>query len=139
MKSKWFILVTFVCLSSFLASFAFASQWVRIYGGANLDRATSIQQATDGGYIVVGMTNSFGAGNSDVWVLKLDSNGNILWQKTYGGTEFEYARSIQQTADGGYILVGGTLSSGDENSDLLIIKLMVTEMYSGRKHMVAWI
>jgi len=59
--------------------------WQKRYGGINYDYAASIQETSDGGYIMAGKTLSFGAGNSDAWVLKLDSNGNILWQKTYGG------------------------------------------------------
>ena len=70
------------------------------------DYANSIQQTSDGGYIVAGETMSFGAGGSDAWVLKLDGNGNVQWQKTYGGTGNDYANSIQQTSDGGYIVAG---------------------------------
>ena len=66
----------------------------------------SIQQTSDGGYIVAGETHSFGDEYGDIWVIKLDSSGNISWQKTYGGSNHDYANSIQQTSDGGYVVVG---------------------------------
>ena len=85
-------------------------QWQKTYGGSNTNGAKSIQQTSDGGYIVAGYTASGAYGGSDAWVLKLDSDGNIQWQKTYGGTSDDQANSIQQTPDGGYI-VGGFTSS----------------------------
>ncbi|HBU31209.1 MAG TPA: hypothetical protein DEB14_02670, partial [Dictyoglomus sp.] len=71
--------------------------WQKTYGGSNDDEAFSIQQTTDGGYIVAGWTESFGAGNRDVYIIKLDSNGNKVWEKTYGGEYYDRASSIQQT------------------------------------------
>ena len=52
-----------------------------------MKRAHSIQQTSDGGFIVAGGTGSYGAGDWDYWVLKLDANGNVIWQKTYGGSD----------------------------------------------------
>ena len=97
--------------------------WQKTYGGSNLDWASSIQQTTDGGYIVAGWTESFGAGNMDFYIIKLDSNGNKVWEKTYGGSENDVAYSIQQTSDGGYIVAGGTYSFGAGSADFYIIKL----------------
>ncbi len=85
-------------------------QWQKVYGGAKYDFANSILQATDGGYVLAGATMSFGAGDRDAWVLKLDQNGSIEWQKTYGGNNPDYIYSIQRTSDDGYIMVGGTSS-----------------------------
>ncbi|MFI5296046.1 MAG: hypothetical protein ACHQ0Y_13605 [Thermodesulfovibrionales bacterium] len=93
-------------------------QWQKTYGGIADDWANSLQQTTDGGYIVAGTTYSFGDGFNDGWILKLDANGNIQWQKTYGGT----VQSILQTADGGYIVAGST-SIGADNGDAWILKL----------------
>jgi len=76
----------------------------------------SLQQTTDGNYIVTGYTESFGAGETDAWILKFDSGGEILWQKAYGGSSNNVLRSIQQTADNGYITVGS-------NGDVLVMKL----------------
>ncbi|MCK4645765.1 MAG: hypothetical protein KAU46_05905 [Candidatus Aminicenantes bacterium] len=98
-------------------------EWQHTYGGIDSDRASSIQQTTDGGYIVAGYTHSFGAGDNDYWILKLTSNGDIEWQRTYGGTDGDKAYSIQQTSDGGYIVAGYTHSFGAGDYDYLILKL----------------
>lgn len=98
-------------------------EWQKTYGGTTWDGAYSIQQTSDGGYIVAGETFSFGAGNADFWVLKLTSNGDIEWQKAYGGADDDRARSIQQISDGGYIVAGETFSFGAGNIDIWVIKL----------------
>ena len=100
--------------------------WQKTYGGSSGDVARSIQQTSDGGYIVAGYTSSYGAGNSDIWVLKLNSTGNVTWQRTYGGSGTEEAESIQQTSDGGYIVAGRTYSYGAGNSDIWVLKLNST-------------
>jgi uncharacterized delta-60 repeat protein len=100
--------------------------WQMAYGGVKADLPKSIQHTLDGGYIVAGITNSFGAGNSDVWVLKLNSEGSVVWQKTYGGTGDDAAYSVQQTSDGGYIVAGTTNSFGAGNSDVWVLKLNST-------------
>ncbi|MHC4637219.1 MAG: right-handed parallel beta-helix repeat-containing protein [Planctomycetota bacterium] len=87
-------------------------QWNKTFGGFAKDYAHSVQQTTDGGYILAGITSSFGAGESDFWLVKTDPNGNEQWNRTFGGSSFDYAFSIQQTTDGGYILAGGTSSFG---------------------------
>ncbi len=97
--------------------------WQKTYGGAGIDMAYSIRQTSDGGYIVAGYTDSFGAGGSDIWVLKLDSTGGIVWQKTYGGIFYDEGRSIQQTSDGGYIVTGSTESFGAGSEDIWVLKL----------------
>jgi uncharacterized delta-60 repeat protein len=97
--------------------------WERTYGGTADDEAHAIRQTADGNYIVAGMTSSFGAGNRDIWVLKLSANGDIIWQKTYGGTADDEAYAIQQTADGGYVVAGATSSAGAGNKDIWVLKL----------------
>jgi hypothetical protein len=96
--------------------------WAKTYGGTYDDYASSVRQTSDGGYIVAGYTRSFGAGVFDIFLVKTYANGNIIWAKTYGGTEVDGASFVQQTSDGGYIVVGGTYSFGsvgDENIFLI--------------------
>jgi uncharacterized delta-60 repeat protein len=96
--------------------------WAKTYGGTNDDGASSVQQTSDGGYIVAGFTSSFGAGLSDVFLVKTDANGNVIWAKTYGGTDYDLAYSVQQTSDGGYIVAGFTFSFGAGYLDIFLIK-----------------
>jgi hypothetical protein len=97
-------------------------QWAKTYGGTNDDYASSVQQTSDGGYIVAGGTRSFGAGGRDIFLIKTDANGNIQWAKTYGGTNWDWAFSVQQTSDGGYIVAGYTYSFGAGDGDIFLIK-----------------
>jgi len=97
--------------------------WEKTFGGNGEDQAASIQQTTDGGYIVAGVTTSFGASGYDVYVLKLNSDGSLAWQKTYGGSGSDLANSIQQTTDGGYIVAGNTWPFGAGNYDVCVLKL----------------
>jgi hypothetical protein len=96
--------------------------WTKTYGGANNDYGYSVQQTSDGGYIIAGHTGSFGAGGDNVYLIKADSSGDTLWTKTYGGTGGDHGSSVQQTSDGGYIIAGGTYSFGAGNADVYLIK-----------------
>jgi uncharacterized delta-60 repeat protein len=107
--------------------------WAKSYGGAGYDWAHSIQQTSDSGYVVAGETYSFGAGGADFWVVKLNSDGTISWQKTYGGADDDYAYSIQQTSDGGYIVAGNTRSFGVGYSNFWVLKLNSDGMASWQK------
>ncbi|MDI6759975.1 MAG: hypothetical protein QMD05_04045, partial [Candidatus Brocadiaceae bacterium] len=98
-------------------------EWQKTYKGASAYCTRSIQQTSDGGYIVVSATVSLGVGEADFLVLKLRPDGSIEWQKTYGGVDFDWPRSIQQTIDGGYIVAGETLSFGAGSCDLWVLKL----------------
>jgi hypothetical protein len=95
--------------------------WTRTYGGADVDCGYSVQQTTDGGYIVTGETHSYGAGAEDVYLIKTNASGDTLWTRTYGGAHYDAGNSVQQTTDGGYIVAGYTLSYG-EGADVYLIK-----------------
>jgi hypothetical protein len=96
--------------------------WTKTFGGGSYDLVYSVQQTTDKGYIVAGGTWSYGAGSSDVYLIKTDSLGDTLWTKTFGGSEFDGGHSVQQTTDGGYIVAGWTWSWGSETDDVYLIK-----------------
>lgn len=95
--------------------------WSKTIGGANDDAGYSIIQLSTGEYVVTGTTKSFGAGMKDIFLMKLNSSGTILWSKTYGGTDDDYANVVASTNDGGYIIGGSTRSFGN-GSDILLIK-----------------
>jgi hypothetical protein len=110
-------------------------QWYKCIGGVNDDMANSIKQSSDGGYIIAGQTNSNDGdvsgnhGATDAWIVKLNSVGNIEWQKCFGGSSNDIAYSTQKTSDGGFIFVGQT-NSNDGNiignhgeNDAWVVKL----------------
>ncbi|HTW90950.1 MAG TPA: hypothetical protein VMH22_04510 [bacterium] len=96
--------------------------WTRTYGAAGTEWGGPVALTSDGGYIVAGYTDSYGAGGGDIWLIKTDSGGNKLWDKTFGGPAQDIAREILPTADGGYIIVGNTLSYGAGVTDVWLIK-----------------
>jgi len=98
------------------------SLWTKTFGGTGNDEGKSVQQTNDGGYIITGSTQSFGNGGYDVWLIKTDENGDTLWTKTFGGSNWDFGYSVQQTTDGGYIITGSTLSFGNGGGDVYIIK-----------------
>jgi len=96
--------------------------WENTYGDANAyDTAQYVSQTSDGGYIVTGMTNSYGSLSSDILLLKIDSTGNQEWIKTLGGSDQDAGYCVRQTSDGGFIIVGETDSYGD-NGDVFLVK-----------------
>ena len=98
------------------------AQVIKYYGGFGDDVGHSVQQTSDGGYIVAGYTTSFGHGYSDVYLIKTNATGDTLWTRTFGGSNGEQGNSIQLTRDGGYIIVGYTYSFGAGNDDVYLIK-----------------
>jgi len=98
--------------------------WTRRYGGPGDDRAASVLQASDGTYLLAGYTDSYGSGGKDVWILKLNENGDTIWTRTYGGEDDDEARWIDQTNDGNFIVCGLTSSfSSDQYWDLWLLKI----------------
>jgi hypothetical protein len=104
----------------------YASTFAKSIGGSLTDIAFSVVQSSDEGYVVVGGTQSFGAGGWDFYVVKLDSSGNVIWTKTIGGSDWDEATSIIQSSDGGYVVAGYTESfgaGGEDRGDIYVVKL----------------
>jgi hypothetical protein len=95
--------------------------WNKTFGGPNNDVAYSLTQ-TSYGYIIAGSTNSFGAGNSDVWMIKTNMSGDHVWDKTFGGSNSDSGMSVVQTLDGGFAIAGRTYSFGAGDVDIWFIK-----------------
>lgn len=96
--------------------------WLRTFGGKGLDWGMYVQQTSDNCFIVIGLTRSFGSGETDVWLLKTDEDGQELWNCTFGGEKLDEGHSGMETDDGGYIILGVTQSFVPEKNDYWVIK-----------------
>jgi len=96
--------------------------WHKTFGGPAFDYASTLEVTEDGGFIMAGQTHSFGAGESDIYLVRADAAGNLLWQKTFGGEKVEHASAVQQTVDGGFAVAGRTHSFGAGESDIYLLK-----------------
>jgi hypothetical protein len=123
MKSFIFLFIVLAVSSLTLAQpQAPDTLWTKTYGGNSGDYGNSVQQTTDGGFIIAGYTYSYGAGYSDVYLIKTDGLGNQQWYRTFGRQWDDYGYSVQQTTDGGFIIAGRTSSYGAANYDVYLIK-----------------
>jgi len=119
-------------------------EWQRAYGGEGLDFAHGIQVASDGGYIVVGRTETFGAGGTDCWILKLSHYGDIEWQRAYGGGDWDSCAAVVEDHNSGYVFVGGTNSFGAGGVDQWVVKIdphgdiLWQRTYGGRGDDYSW-
>ncbi len=108
--------------------------WESSFGGTGIDKSYDIVKTNDNAYVITGNTFSTDTdisrnnGESDVWLIKIDDNGNLVWEKTFGGTAFDAARGLSTTADGGFVIAGnsksvdGDLQENKGENDLWIIK-----------------
>jgi hypothetical protein len=114
--------------------------WNKTYGGSKNDRAYELVETSDGGFAIAGYTYSFGAGESDFWLVKVDSQGNMEWNKTYGGASHDFAYSLVSSSDGGYALAGSTKSFGAGGYDAWLVKtdeygnVECIQTYGGASH-----
>ena len=114
-------------------------QWNRTYGGRSADEAYALVQTRDGGFALAGWTTSYGAGTSDMWLVKTDDNGMLQWNQTYGGTDDDGAYTLLQTTDEGFVLAGSTDSYGGDASDIWLVKtdasgvVQWTQTYGGNE------
>jgi hypothetical protein len=98
-----------------------AIQWFKFPGGSDLQAGYSVQQTSDGGFIVAGLTNAGDFGGYDVYLMKTDINGDSLWSKTYGGTDWDFGYSVEETTDNGFI-IGGTTYSFGKGEQMYLVK-----------------
>lgn len=96
--------------------------WSKTFGGQKADQIYWLGQTSDKGFIIAGETKSFGAGNSDAWLIRLNKNGDTVWTKTYGSIDDEFAEGVLQTKDGGFIFAGGTKSFDTGKTDVWIVR-----------------
>jgi hypothetical protein len=97
-------------------------EWNQTYGGTGDDFADALLQTFDGGYAIAGSIENVETGYSDFWLIKTDAYGNMEWNRTYGGTHFDFAISLVATSDEGYAMAGGTYSFGAGKQDFWLIK-----------------
>ncbi|MCP4568495.1 MAG: hypothetical protein GY841_13035 [FCB group bacterium] len=100
----------------------YANEWTRTYTGGGEDRGVSIRQTYDHGYIITGLTQSIGYGNRDVYLLKIDSVGDVMWETAFGGAGEDVGHSVIETLDSGYVITGFTKSFGAGERDMFIIR-----------------
>jgi len=96
--------------------------WDKTYGGAKFDRSWALARLPDGGFALAGATMSKGSGGRDFWLVRTDSEGNLLWDKTYGGIHSDVAMSVSELPDGGFLLAGWTGVEGVDSFDLWLVR-----------------
>jgi len=98
-------------------------EWSKVYGGGSDDYGLRVKQTADGGYILSGFMNGLGFGGTDIALIKTDALGNTLWMNVYGGAGGEWGNYVEQTNDGGYLVMGYTTSFGAGGFDIYLFKV----------------
>ena len=93
-----------------------------VLGDNSYGAAVSVQQTTEGGYITAGYTYSHGSGGADVYLVKLGEDGNVVWDRTFGGAGHDSGNAVLETSDGGYVIAGSTYSYGTGGYDVYLVK-----------------
>jgi len=107
-------------------------QWVKWFGDTIYqDQTYSVKRTSDGGYIVAGRTGSYGSGNADIFLMKLDGSGNAVWARAYGSSGPDFGYDVQITSDGGFIATGRTHSFGSGNADAFFSGVRLTVDHNG--------
>ena len=102
----------------------FTQIWNKTYGGSSVEVAEGgILKLPDGGFLIAGRTNSYGAGVYDVYIVRTDENGTLLWNKTYGGSNNDLANDIINTSDGNFLVIAYTSSFGAGGNDFYVLKI----------------
>src|SRR5690349_16307241 len=99
--------------------------FIKYFGGSEFEDANDLQQTSDGGYIIIGNSSSYGYGGTDIYLVKTDNAGNRTWQKSFGDSLNDEGHAVKQTTDGGYIIVGSfrnTAGLDSGKTDVYIIK-----------------
>ena|GEM_PF-2969220 len=120
MISRCALVLLFVSLS---ASFVQAQSFNKVFGGPQDEHATSVVQARDGGYVFSGYTYSYGAGKSDVWVMKVNAQGNEVWRKYFGGSDHDWPNDLIEADDGSLVLAGYTFDRKTKSNKAWIFRL----------------
>lgn len=128
MKSHYFTTIVFLTALTAYSQTTFQ----KTYGGIDHDFGMSVQQTTDGGYILFGQTFSYGNGAQDMYLIKTDDQGNEQWSQTYGSANYEFGISAQQTTDGGYILCGAYSGLGNDSLALIKTDISGNEIWNKR-------
>ncbi len=123
-------------IDAFIAKFDSGGKlsWSKTWGGTNYDQANSIASTPDGGYVITGYVDSYGAGSEDAFIAKFDSGGKLSWSKTWGGIYYDVANSVVVTADKGFVIAGETKSFGSGAKDAFIAKFTSDGKPSWSKH-----